>query len=880
MKSFFSFLFLVFWFVSGYSQSKITVNFNVTDERFSCIDTIQKNILLQHKRDDGYNDIESSVSSECSYSYTFSKVPGNFRILITTPGYEIQTLNFDVTEQTKDILYLGSITLSEGNNTTDINAPASGVTEQTQDRLHSGDDITLSGGNNTDDVNAPASSGEEEEKEKEIDGVMVTGMREKYVKFEANKTTYTVKDNDILSGGSTEDALTKIPGVIKGYGGEITVNGKSMAIYIDDSPTGLSSSDLENLLQSIPANSIEKIEIIANPGASYEANTGGGIINIVTNGRALGGLNGSVTLNYRFNENNRVAPSVNLNTRIKNVGVQLNSGFNYRERERTNIYNREFTSFSPSIFFTQTDNEKRYNRYYFFRPSVNIRLNDKSSLVINYNLNLTHNNSYNKGESTSTNNIGLINLLNDSKSVDDNFNQEITTKYKIKLDSLGKTFDITAYYSYFDKNITGQSTQNNQGIIRYSLNDIDSKYDNFYAKTNIEIPSKKWDLSLNIGGKYSVSSSSSSGKYNLLNDYPISPDSPEYNSYMDFDYDEHQYALYTEINKNIKNLSITAGLRYENLIYKSYVKQTDQKIKHALDKLYPSFSLLYKLSPVVNINASYRKSISLPSYTNLDPNITGYLDEYNTSTGNPYLQPDYYDNYEVAFSAFNYLRLSFQYTYSKYSNLLYFETEDNSLKVNQTTVTFNRMNNYNISLGVPVPLKLLTKGKKFFDEPMNIDRMSFIYFYGMYNFYKLSDYPYVDSVKPIWFYAFYSQIALPANFKLTAFYMFSSDKGYFRIYKANKPFNYSNIELSRPFYDKALKISFGADNLFNTSYFDAGIINHNLNTNFYQQDNNRLFYFKLSYNFGKLRNIKKENTLIEEENKQNNNRLVPAAPIK
>jgi hypothetical protein len=283
---------------------------------------------------------------------------------------------------------------------------------------------------------------------------------------------------------------------------------------------------------------------------------------------------------------------------------------------------------------------------------------------------------------------------------------------------------------------------------------------------------------------------------------------------------------------------------------------------------------------VVNFNASYRKSISLPTYSNLDPNITGYYDEYNTSTGNLYLQPDYYDNYEVSVSAFNYLRLSFQYTYSKNINLMFFETQDNSLSVNQTTRTFNGMKNYNISLGVPVPFGLVTKGKKFFEEPMNIDRMSFIYLYAMYNYYKVNDYLYADKVKPIWFFALYSQIALPKDFKLTAFYMSSSDNGYFQIYKANQPFSYSNIELSRSFYHKAVKASFGIDNLFNSTKFDAGIVNYNLNTNFYQRDNSQLYYFKLSYNFGKLRNIKKENTLIEDEKKPGDNQLLPSTPLK
>ena len=839
MKFLFSVTFITLS-VFGFSQSKITLTATVMDEEIpSCNNVLSKNIQFQYKYEEGYRNVQEFTSVQCPVVFSLSRVPGNFRMIISSPDHTSQTLDFEITGQSPDTLQLGEIYLS-----------------RKQDAI-----IGSS-------------------KEKELQGVTVTGIKEKFITVEANKTSYSVKNNDILSGGSTEDALKKLPGVVKGFGGELTVNGKSMAIYIDNSPTGLSGDDLENLLQSIPASSIEKIEIINNPGASYEANTSGGIINIVTNGKALRGINGTATMNYRFNRNNKVSPSVSLNTRINKVSLQLNSGFNYKEWDRVSDYNREFTYFSPSVKINQNTDIEGYNRFYFFRPSANIKFNEKSNLLLNYNFAYTLNDTYSTSRSLSTSGTSPIDLLNNTKSTNDNTNHEIIAKYRMELDTLGRNFDVTAYYSRFNKSTLSKYSQNNLGIQRYSLSDIDSRFDNFYTKANLEIPFKKIDLSLNLGGKYSISSASSLGKYNLLNYSPDILNSPEYLSFLDFDYDEHQYAFYTEFTKKISKLSLTAGLRYENLQYKSFVKQDDKRVKNNLDQLYPSFGLLYKLSPIVNLNASYRKSISLPSYTNLDPNISGYFDEYNTSTGNLYLQPDYYDNYEVSVSAFNYLRLSFQYTYSKQLNMMSFETEDNSLVVNQTTKTYKGMNNYNVSLGIPVPFGLVTQGSKFFKEPMNVDKMSFIYFYGMYNYFKLDDYPYTEKVKPLWFYAFYSQIVLPKDFKLTAFYMFSTDNGYFRVYKAKKPFNYSNLELSRSFYDKAFKVSFGIDNLFNSNKISAQIASQNLNTNFYQRDDYRTYYFKLSYNFGKLRNMRKENTSIENEKTDKDPINAVAPPLK
>lgn len=110
--------------------------------------------------------------------------------------------------------------------------------------------------------------------------------------------------------------------------------------------------------------------------------------------------------------------------------------------------------------------------------------------------------------------------------------------------------------------------------------------------------------------------------------------------------------------------------------------------------------------------------------------------------------------------------------------------------------------------------------------------------------------------------------------------MSSTDKGYFRIYKANKPFNYSNIELSRPFYNKTVKASVGVDNLFNTSRISSTIASTNLNTHFYQRDDYRIYYLKISYNFGKMRHLKKENTLINQEKTTDPNSLLSVPELK
>ena len=106
----------------------------------------------------------------------------------------------------------------------------------------------------------------------------------------------------MLGTGNAYDAVKKLPGVIASPTGGLTLNGKGVTINIDGAPSTLSGTDLENYLSSLPGSAIEKAELIYNPGASFDANSSGSIINIVTSSKRLKGVNASFNINYNFNK--------------------------------------------------------------------------------------------------------------------------------------------------------------------------------------------------------------------------------------------------------------------------------------------------------------------------------------------------------------------------------------------------------------------------------------------------------------------------------------------------------------------------------------------------------------------------------------------------
>lgn len=137
----------------------------------------------------------------------------------------------------------------------------------------------------------------------------------------------------MLNSGNSLEAIKRLPGVITSPTGGLTLNGKGVTIYIDGAPSTLNGTDLQNYLSSLPANAIEKVELIYNPGAAYDANASGSIINIITSSKRLKGVNANFNINYNFNKYQKPSPQILLNGKEKNFSWQTMLGYNYIDSE-------------------------------------------------------------------------------------------------------------------------------------------------------------------------------------------------------------------------------------------------------------------------------------------------------------------------------------------------------------------------------------------------------------------------------------------------------------------------------------------------------------------------------------------------------------------
>jgi len=669
-------------------------------------------------------------------------------------------------------------------------------------------------------------------KAKELKEVTVFGNKKQFLKVESDKTIVSVKDNGMLNSGNSLEAIKRLPGVITSPTGGLTLNGKGVTIYIDGAPSTLNGTDLQNYLSSLPANAIEKVELIYNPGAAYDANASGSIINIITSSKRLKGVNANFNINYNFNKYQKPSPQILLNGKEKNFSWQTMLGYNYIDSENRSKNSQTFTSFAPDKNLFQENFTVNTNRNLYFRLGTNYKLSSKSNLLFNYNGNFANDRSVFNSSAFGEN----IDYNDEGFSKNKNYNNELSLQYKTKLDTLGRTLDVTAFLNTFDKTPINQSSGLNSGNIpSYNNGIIDFNLTNYYLKYDFAIPFNKLDFTINTGGKYNSIKVNNFGQYNINSSTNTIFDSNNYEESIDFNYNESNLAFYVEVRKKIKKFNFTVGLRLEDFDVKREASTIADKIEYRNTNLFPNISALYEISPQVNFSSSYSRKIAQPNYNTIDPNNSSNFNQYNTSTGNLALQPVFYDNFEVKLSALQFVQLGANYTIAKDDNRFIFSAKPGELVSNQTFQQFDKIKTFSAFASFPIPLDYFFKGKAEFQKRMNtIDKMNYIYLNINYVKSTIDGYSFPFDNKAILNYGAQAQIILPWQITNTLSY-FILPKGTWEIYQIEKPIQQFDISFNKDFMNKKLKVGLHCFDVFNKNEVNALIVGENLDTRFYQK---------------------------------------------
>jgi len=657
--------------------------------------------------------------------------------------------------------------------------------------------------------------------------------------------------------------VIKLPGIFITNDGDITLGNNSLKVYFDGIPCILSGRDLTIFLQSLSSNTADKIEIISSPGSSYDASNGSGILNIITIHKNYKWLSGSINLNYGRSLYDKLSPSFSLNGKINKFSWQIQGGFDNIKSSLQDNQTRDFTFFKPNTIISSTNFGINQNKGFYIRPNFNLKFK-KSSLSINYSLNSVVTNT------TNTTNIyssDIIKYNNGLFSINSQNTQDLSILYKIKLDTLGKTLEISAYNNKTNLTNNLQNTQIDE-IKTYSSSNYNQKINNSYLKYDLFIPINKNKSNIKIGSKFNQLTISSLGKYNFNYISSNIFSSNHYKTEIPFDYNEINFANYAEYTKPFKKLSFKIGVRYE--FFQQKRNSSNFSLKKNIQNLFPNIKLLYKLNSFTYAKFSYGKSINVPTFNSMDPNNSNVYDKYSNATGNPFINPNFTDNYEFNFSVFDYLNFTTSFNHSNSLNLMVFNTTDSTTVINQTFKTFNYVNTLSYTTTIPFPFGMLKEGFKYFSKNVNIDEINYLYLITSVK--KTSIDNYIGSLNSILGLTLYSQIILPKKYKLMINYYHQS-KGTSRIYEFTKPYQYLNISISKSMLNKALNLTLSINDVFNTNQINFLNVSPNLNYYSYRKTDTRSIFLTISYSFGKLNKFERDKLDINIEKKETKTEL-------
>jgi hypothetical protein len=496
---------------------------------------------------------------------------------------------------------------------------------------------------------------------KALNEVSVTAKKS-YVQQKIDRTVVNVGALISNTGANALEVLSKSPGVQVDADGNITFKGKSgVLVMIDDKPTYLSAANLATYLKSLPSSALDQIELMDNPPAKYDAAGNAGVINIKTKKNATKGFNAVVSANLAQGFYGRTDESINFNYRIDKVNLFANIAYNKQKTYRRLEIDRDYFDANG----TQTSSLKDIS---YFRPSsnnTNIKvgmdyfLSPKTTWGVVFTGTLSHDHDsspvnsllYGKtGELDST-----INTLNTSTN---KFNSEgINVNYTHKYDSTGKalTFDLD-----YIRDVSGSNQMfvNNTFLPDGSLTNTQTIHDDLPATINIY--SAKIDYTHPLKGKAKfeagvkssyVNTDNAANYFNVIDNVST----VDYNNTNRFLYKENINAAYVNFNKTFGRFSVQTGLRLENTNGNGHQLGNAQKadssfIKHYTN-LFPTAYFSYNLDTAGHnvLVLSYGRRIGRPSYGSLNP-FTFFVDKFTYFSGNPFLKPQFTDDYKLAFS--------------------------------------------------------------------------------------------------------------------------------------------------------------------------------------------------------------------------------------
>jgi outer membrane receptor for ferrienterochelin and colicin len=473
------------------------------------------------------------------------------------------------------------------------------------------------------------------------------------VEIKLDKKIYNVGKDLTVRGGTVSDVLDNIPSVSVDVEGNVALRGNGdVRILINGKPSGLVGLNSTEALRQLPAESIERIEVITSPSARYDAEGTAGIVNIILRRSKLQGLNGAISLNGGYPTSAGI--SGNINYRTGDLNIFNTTGYSYRESPGNSSASTQFlnTVFddnghliedNPDTFSSETREYNRVRKGLNTNFGVEWYVNDSASITTS----ILYRDSNNERNTTNTL-IQTDALGNTTSSIrfDPELEDDKTIQYALNFTKDFKTsgHKLTFDFQYEDSNEDENSLIQSNAIITDKVASLENQR-RILLQADYVLPIGN-NSQFEAGYRGNFNDQSTDFEVQSLNDdNAFEIDNTRSNL---FNYKEHLTAVYTQFGSKLGKFSYLLGLRMENTQITIDQPTSGDFSKRNYTGLFPTVNLSYEITDKENVTLGYARRLRRPRsyFINPFPSLSSLT---NVFRGNPELDPSYSGQFDLGY---------------------------------------------------------------------------------------------------------------------------------------------------------------------------------------------------------------------------------------
>ena len=463
------------------------------------------------------------------------------------------------------------------------------------------------------------------------------------VDIRLDKKIFNIGKDLSIRGGNASDVLGNVPSVQVDVEGNVSLRGnENVTILIDGRPSALVGMNGADALRQIPAEAIEKVEVITSPSARYDAEGTAGILNIILRKNKLVGFNGSLQLDLGIPE--RVGTAFNANWRTEKWNFFTNTGFRYNATPGNAFSDSDFlSSTAQNARVLESRKFGRLSRSLFTSFGAEYYLTPNSSVIGNIVFNSGNDDDVNTNDIKRFNSEGVINeatFRTESEGEDEN-RMQYTVDYVNNFNKNGRKLSISSQYSTEAENVLNNITEVDTSL--NLLNDLEQVIEDQDENSGLfqvdYVHPVGEDIQYEAGyrGNYRniFNSFFLAERQDFENNGPLIPDAGLNNS---FNYEEFVNAAYFQYGQKFNKISLLAGVRYEYTSIEIAQQTATTKNNRSYGNLFPTVNLGFEFKDGENITLGYNRRIRRPRGRSLNP-FPSRSSESNMYSGNVALNP-------------------------------------------------------------------------------------------------------------------------------------------------------------------------------------------------------------------------------------------------